>query len=194
MSNAIYPTLPGLTPKVSRTAVWESTIKGTASGREYAGAIMTSPRYRYRLEYEFLRDAVAFGELATLVGFFNARRGRVDSFLFTDPTDNAVAEQSFGTGDGSTTLFQLVRTYGGNVEPVYDPVITSILVNGVAVGYTQNNTGGITFNTAPAAAATITWTGSFYWRCRFTDDTLTAEQFMAELWSAKAVSFITRRP
>ena len=30
-----------------------------------------------------------------------------------------------------------------------------------------SSTGMVTFVTAPAAAAALTWTGAFYWRCRF---------------------------
>jgi hypothetical protein len=46
--------------------------------------------------------------------------GGFDTFLFTDPDDNAVAAQTFGVGDGDQDAFQLVRTLGSFTEPVYD--------------------------------------------------------------------------
>jgi hypothetical protein len=37
-----------------------------------------------------------------------------------------------------------------------------------------NGTGIITFNSAPAPGAKLTWTGSFYYLCRFAEDTIDA--------------------
>jgi hypothetical protein len=120
MSQTVYPSLPGIAFGVERAPVWSSDVQTTPSGREYRGAFMTYPRYRYKLVYEFLRDTSVYPELATLLGFFNARQGQFDTFLFSDPTDNSVAGQQLGSGDGTTTSFQLTRTYGAFTEPVYD--------------------------------------------------------------------------
>ena len=46
------------------------------------------------------------------MGFFNARKGSFDNFLFDDPTDDTASSQNFGTGDGVTANFQLTSTYG----------------------------------------------------------------------------------
>ncbi len=119
MSDAIYPTLPGLTWPVKRTPMWKTHISTTPSGREWRAALMNTPRYRYTLPYEFLRNEAAFQEFQTLFGFFNARQGSYDSFLFNDASDNTATAQAFGAGDGSTVLFQLLRTLGGNSEPVF---------------------------------------------------------------------------
>lgn len=43
-------------------------------------------------------------------------------FQFVDPNDNAVVAQPVATGDGGTTVFQLVRTFGGFTEPVLGPM------------------------------------------------------------------------
>lgn len=186
MSNAVYPTLPGLAYKVKRVSGFKTQVHETASGREYRSALMVYPRDRYTLQYEFLRDRNATDEMRTLLGFYRSRRGAYDSFLLNDPDDNAVSAQAFGTGDGTTKTFQLVRTLGGFVEPVYDlNGAPAIYKAGVlqGSGYTVSATGAVTFTTAPAAGAVLTWTGSYYWRVRFVKDDLELEKFMNELWS-----------
>lgn len=121
MSQAVYPTLPGLEFNCTRTPKWSTTRKTAVSLREYRSANASYPVYHYKLSYEFLRNTASFPELATLAGFFNARNGSFDSFLFTDPDDNTANLQLIGTGDGANKLFQLVRTFGAYVEPVFDP-------------------------------------------------------------------------
>lgn len=119
MSNAIYPdNLPGRAWPRKRAPVWKTTIKATPSGREWRSASMLTPRYRYTLQYNFLRSKAALQEFQTLFGFFNARSGSFDSFLFRDPDDNTVANQPVGTGDGIVLSFQLLRALGGFSEPV----------------------------------------------------------------------------
>lgn len=199
MSNAVYPVLPGLSFNVGRTAIFKTDVKSTPSGREFRGAQMSSPLYRYSLIYELLRDTTAFQELRTLLGFYNARQGSFDSFLFSDPDDNSVTAQAFGLGDNNTTLFQLVRALGGSVDPVYDTNNAPVIyISGVAkilgTDYVTNSTGGVTFYTAPASGSVISWTGAYYWRCRFLQDELSVEKFMQSFWQAKKVEFITVKP
>lgn len=129
MSNEIYPTLPGLTFGVQRNVLAPPvTIKTTPSQREYRARDATLPRYRYTLGYEFLRSAAAWAELQTLVGFFNRHGGSFDDFLFEDPDDHTATAAAFGIGDGTTTAFQLLRSFGAFSEPVRDlngaPTIT----------------------------------------------------------------------
>ena len=47
---------------------------------------------------------------------------------------------------------------------------------------------------APTAGQVLTWSGSFYWRCRFKQSQIEFEQFMKQLWSARAVEFTTCKP
>ena len=198
MSNAVYPVLPGLTYGVVKSPTWSTRVQTAVSGKELRAAFWSTPIWRYTLVYEFLRSASTFAELQNLVGFFNQRQGKFDSFLLDDPDDDSVTAQQFGTGDGSTTVFQLNRSYGGFTEPIYNvnnPSAVSIYVNGVlqtsGLGLT---TGGVlTFTTAPAAAAVLTWTGAYYWRVRFDLDAIDFSKFMNQLWEAKQVSLITVR-
>ena len=197
MSNAVYPTLPGLAWSSRRTPLWRTTVQTTPSGREWRTSPMSSPRYRYTLTYEFLRSTAAYPHLQTLLGFFNSRRGGYDSFLFSDPDDRTVTAQAFGTGDGVSTQWQLVRTLGGFVEPVYAlDGAANIYRDGalVASGVTVSADGAVTFASAPAAGVVLTWTGAYYWRCRFEDDELEFEQFLAKLWKTGQVMLLTVKP
>lgn len=192
MSDAIYPTLPGLTWSFIRTPIWKTTIQTTQSGRELRAANMSYPVYKYTLTYDVLRSGAGFTELQTLIAFFNARSGSYDSFLFSDPDDGTVTGQLFGTGDGVTKAFQLVKAFGGYTEPVIAVnTITQVTVAGTATAaYTVNNdTGILTFTTAPASGAALGWTGSFYYRCRFVADTYDFEKFMQNLWLLQKVDF-----
>ena len=58
--------------------------------------------------------------------------------------------------------------------------------------WSLGSTGAITFASAPAGGAALTWTGPYYWPCQFDDDALAASKFMGGLWEAKKVSFTTR--
>ena len=119
MSNAIFPVLPGITWDTVKTPIFNTVTKKAVSGRETRVAYMAAPMYSFKLNFEFLRDkmnvqvpASPFDELKQLMGFFISRQGSFDSFLFEDTTDNLATSQQFGTGNGSTTTFQLARDFG----------------------------------------------------------------------------------
>lgn len=195
MGNAVFPTLAGLAWGQMKTPMWKTDVKESVSGMEYRASLMTYPRYRVTMSYEVLRADLVNAELQTLMGFFNQRRGSFDSFLWTDPDDNSVVNASFGTGDGTTKTFTLSRLYGGFAEPVIDfngePVIK---VNGTTqttpAQYTIAN-GKVTFVTAPANGAALTWSGSYYRRVRFVRDEADFEKFMQDLWQAKKIELLT---
>ena len=190
MGQAVFPTLAGLTWSVTKTPQFKTQIRRSVSGSELRAAFMSYPTYTFQLSYDVLREAVAYAELQNIMGFFKQRQGSYDSFLFTDPTDNSVAQQSFGTGDGAATTFQLVRNYGGYIEPIMNVnAAPSIYVNGslqtLTTHYTISSTGLVTFVTAPGAGLSITWSGTFYYRVRFNNDSADFENFMYQLWSLK---------
>jgi uncharacterized protein (TIGR02217 family) len=140
-----------------------------------------------------LRTAAAYAELQQLIGFYNARQGQFDDWLYSDPDDNAVTAQQFGVGDGVTTQFQLVRTFGGFTEPVTNLVSTGfpVYLNGTQIftGVSTISSGILTFTTAPAAGVALAWSGSYYWRVRFDDIDLTLEKMMGGLWSSGDITF-----
>lgn len=194
MSNAVFPTPPpGFTLDTGKDMSFSTLIQQAVSGRELRISERAYPLYRHSLKYNFLRDTAAFPELKLIGGFYLARNGPADSFLFTDPDDFSVTLQSIGTGNGSNTLFQANRSFGGYTEPVFNiNTITDIQVNGFSVAYSYSaSTGVITCATPPAAAATVTWTGTYYFRCRFADDKMQFQKFMYQLWTQGKVDFIS---
>lgn len=197
MSQLIFPTLPGITWPVQRTVLPAPVvIKTTPSRREFRARDSTVPLYQYTLAFEFLRGASAYQEWQRLVGFYNTVGGQFDDWLFDDVNDNAASNQLFGFGDGVSTVFQLGRVLGSFLEPVYGlngaPVLT---VNDVLNGdFTVSNTGAITFGAPPAAGAALRWTGLFYWRCRFSDESLDLMQNYSTFMEVRKLSFRTVKP
>src|SRR4051812_38528020 len=105
MSTAAFPTLAGLGWDVIRTPLWQNITQQAVSGKETRVALWSYPRHQWELTFDVLRQGTVHGtaytEFAQLFGFFNARRGSFDSFLYQDADDNAVTGQGIGTGDGA---------------------------------------------------------------------------------------------
>lgn len=118
MSNALFPSLPGLNWNVVRSPRFSTKVQTTASGKELRSSFWTYPIWDFSLSFEFLRQDATNTELATLQGFFLARQGSFDSFLYSDPVDNTVTGSVFGAGDGVTTAFTLARNWAGFIEPI----------------------------------------------------------------------------
>jgi len=129
--------------------------------------------------------------VAQLVGLAFSCKGRAGTFLFTDPKDNAVTTFQFATGDGSSKVFQLTRPMDqhGEVDIVQNlNGSPSIFNNGTLVtsGYSIDSKGVVTFSVAPALGHALTWTGSFYFRLRFKEDTLQElKEFYNDAWNAQ---------
>ena len=198
MTIPIFPSLPGIGWDCKRTSVWNTNVQTAISGKEKRIALWSYPQYLWELNYEYLRSSTGHPEFQELMGFFNINQGRAGTFLYTDDTDYAVTGQPIGLGDGQTTTFQLVRASGGYTEPVFAPnTVTALYINTVALNpstyavasYGSANPGLVTFTTAPPAGAAITVDFSFYFPCRFEDDTLDFEIFLEQLWKASKVAF-----
>ena len=215
MGNAIFPTLPGQTIEIEKVPVFITHVQRSVSGRELRASFTSAPIWAITLSYEFLRTDPSYGELQALQGFFLARRGSWDSFLYLDPDDHQVADELIGTGNGSTRSFQLTRTVGGFAEPIANvadgfvgrrmwdedgrnamwprpgnsPLMWSTARNYTSSDYTVSATGLVTFNMAPAAGEPIYWSGTYYYRCRFKDDAQAYKQFLKGFWEAKKVEF-----
>jgi len=211
MSTQIFPALPGLGWSVKRTPVWKTRKQESISGKRTSIADWSFPRWEWEITFDFLRQAgtgqqsasfagASYAEFASLAGFFNLRSGAFDSFLYQDADDNTVVNQTIGTGDGSTTLFQLVRAFGGFVEPIYAPTnISAVFVNGINIGSAYSvsswglslTPGIITLNTPAGAGQTVAASFTYAFPCQFDDDRMTFEKFMAALYAAKSVKFST---
>ncbi|HEY1257782.1 MAG TPA: DUF2460 domain-containing protein [Stellaceae bacterium] len=200
----IFPALPGLAWSVTKVPTFQTRIQRAVSGRELRALDYPFPLWQFSLVFDFLRDdpAAGYNELRTLAGFYLACRGAFSTFLYDDPTDDTVSDQVLGTGDASQSVFQLVRSFGGApgfVEPIVAPnTVDAVYLNGLVqnpANYSVDPaTGLLTFATPPTSGAVITADFSYYFRCRFIDDSYTFENFMAKLWSVKKMTFISVRP
>jgi uncharacterized protein (TIGR02217 family) len=198
----LFPDLPGLTWSVTKAPKFATRTQTSISGRELRVADQAYPIWIWTLQYSFLRDErdMRFGaalgngydELRTLMGFYAKQQGSFNTFLYDDPTDNLIANESIGISDGSSTQYQLIRslTPTSFSEPITQPAnIAGIYANGVAIPYSLGANGVVTVNTAPPAGTNVTATFSYYWPVRFTEDTAEFENFMYQLWALKKLSF-----
>jgi uncharacterized protein (TIGR02217 family) len=199
MTNLIYPTFQGWSYKKEKTAIWKTNIYEATSGKEVRIQKWSYPRYKITLNYNFMTDnninsiTLDKGDVEKLQGFFNSVGGNCDDFLFYDDVENYCNNNIFGTGDGSTKIFQLYRTLPNWVEPVKGIVEKpKIYINGTQTNaFTWDNDGKITFTAAPAAGAILTWTGNYYFRVRFENEELEVSRTYDGLWEGIEINLIT---
>lgn len=194
----VMPFLAGQSIDMSKSPLWNTKVVQAASGKERRTALRAYPLWQFALKYETIRQRPTLDEVATFYEFFNTAQGKYLPWLYVDPTDNQVTGQQFGTGNASTTVFQLSRSIRTWVEPVrgvYDPLI---YVNGtlktLGTDYTLTGNGVVTFTSAPANAAVLTWSGYFYYLCRFDQDDLTLTQVVNQLWNGSGLKFTSTIP
>jgi len=202
----IFPSLPGLAWSVTKTPTFQTRIQRAVSGRELRALDYPYPLWQFTLVFDLLRDnpTAGYDELRTLMGFFMLCQGSFGTFLFRDPSDHRVTSQQIGIGNASTTIFQLQRAMGstlpggGFLEPIVAPdVVSGLYLDGITQSpgsYSVDpETGLVTFSTAPGSGLIITADYSYYFRCRFIDDSYAFENFMFQLWQLKKLTFISVR-
>lgn len=191
MSNAIFPSLRGVAAERDSTPVFDNIIQRAAGGRRYALGKRFYPVWRIRLKFNFLRQKLTHTELADLEGFFLQRHGNLDSFLYRDREWNTVATpQVFGIGDGVTKDFRLVYPRGGFIDRCGYVTPTGLVVTAggtPTVAFTLDNNANLSFTTAPAMAASLAWTGAYFYRVAFSKPDLTFTQFLKDLYSVSGV-------
>lgn len=198
MSTEVFPSLIGLGWPVSRQELWRTNVQENSGGKETRTGLWSYPRHLWTLTYDILRVGPSYQELQQLLGFFDNRLGRLESFLYRDEDDNQVAAQGLGTGNGVLAAFQLVRAFGGFVEPIFAPLnVTAVYLDAVPVSgalwsvssWGAAAPGVLTFLTPPTLGQVVTADFSFYFPARFERDDQTFQKFMAGAYSADGVSF-----
>ena len=178
-----------------------------ASGDEERNASWANSRRRYDVAYGIRRA----DDLAAVVAFFEARNGRLYGFRWKDWADYksclpsqapAATDQVIGTGAGTTTAFQLVKSYvsGGQTwtrtitKPVAGTVLVAIDGTEQTSGWSVDTTTGIvSFTTAPAAGAVITAGFEFDVPVRFDTDTLDVTLDLERLGSITSIPLLEIR-
>lgn len=150
-----------------------------ASGFERRSTPWAQGRRRYLIG----AGVRSLDDAATLVAFFEGRRGRLHGFRFRDFADfkscapsGAVAptDQPLGVGDGATTTFALAKTYADLARPIAKPVAGTVrvAVDGVetAAFAVDAASGLVTFDAPPAPGAALTAGFEFDTPVRFDAD------------------------
>ncbi|NBC37696.1 TIGR02217 family protein [Novosphingobium sp. FSY-8] len=168
--DVIYPLALALDTQVAPE--FSTSIITTASGFEHRNSQWANARLRFDVGPGVRSDS----DLATLIGFFRARRGAARGFRLKDPTDFSshgmtgtptANDQLLGVGDGIATSFALIKRYGESTMAVEDmqrrritrPRAASLLVSvggsAVTSGWTLGDGGIIHFATPPASGAQV---------------------------------------
>ena len=161
---------------------FSTTVQILNSGFEQRNINWAQARREYTVDISPSRGA----EWTAVLDFFHARRGRAYGFRLKDFSDFTMAAQSIGTGDGSTTAFQIFKRYIDDdaLAPPYDRELKKIVAGSVSVavaassmasGWSVDETTGIlTFDAAPAVDADITVACEFDVPVRFDTDLMQA--------------------
>lgn len=166
---------------------FSTTVIGSKAGFEQRNINWSRARASYNVAQGVRNDT----QQAALMTFFYAQSGKAYGFLFLDHRDHATTDtnkaagtpvyQTIGTGDGSTTTFQLVKVYSSTVRSytrkITRPKTGTITIkkdgvtasSGVSVSLT---TGIVTFTSAPADGVVITADFEFYVPVRFDVDNM----------------------
>jgi Conserved hypothetical protein 2217 (DUF2460) len=216
-----FPELIGLGYDVTWRAVWSGEVQEHQSGGEYRFSYWSEPLWEFDLTFNVLREGFWIGqpwdELRKLVGLNNACLGTTQGFKFKNVDDFTVPRQYIGTTDGTTTTFDLVRTYGANNPALgyngtehigflsdrapfslfIDSSSAAVSVNDPTYGYTLG-TGTpslqqLVFNAAPPAGHLLYVQMSYDYFARFKDATVDFDKFMQRLWQIKKVTLRTLR-
>jgi uncharacterized protein (TIGR02217 family) len=177
------------------------------SGDEVRNASWANSRRRYDISYGIRRA----DELAAVVAFFEARNGRLYGFRFKDWSDYrsglpsqvpTPVDQPVGTGDGTTTTFQLVKRYtsGGQgwTRTITKPVASSVrlALAGVeqSAGWSVDTTTGVvTFAVPPAVGAAVTAGFEFDVPVRFDSDLMDVTLDVERMGSITSIPLLELR-
>jgi len=193
MSDAVYPVLPGLTFDVGKQKEFVTLIQRSIGGNETRAGYYTEPITHWKLTYSFLEAA----DYTTFVNFFNARCGALQSFLFSDPTEDQAVKLSIGAGTGSEEHFQINRMKEGAAYTTNVGMPAPLVYVGGVLRTTNYSIGTddiITFTSPlPGTGIIVSWSGNLYHRVRFGTDLMDLNSFMYQLWEAQEVDLVSVR-
>ncbi len=195
-----FPSLAGQGWSVHKKPTFNTIVASATSGREVRDSLWQYPLWEFEAVFNGLDSDASYPglgaqSLQSLMGLFLQSGGQFGTFLYTDPTDNAVTNQGIATGDGSTTTFTMGRSLGGFTEPVgwVTSIVDVYLDGSPTTSYSLTTPNSLVFNSAPGSGVVITATFAHAFQCRFLDDTEDFEQFMANLWKVESLKFRTVR-
>lgn len=185
MSNAVFPSqLIGFTWDSKKKPIFNNITHSPPSGRDVRISLYSQPVYEFTLSNQWLSKT----DKDMLIGFFIARRGNFDSFLYTDE-DSVIQQQALTRDKGS---YQLVKSTDGAIEIINNVVgEPDIYVDDVLqvmdADYYIDDTGLIGFY--DFVSGLVTWSGSAYYRSVFLEDSLEYNQFADRLYDCGEIKF-----
>ena len=198
MSDLLFPDLC-IGYDFVKKPMFNTKIMTSVNGRELRASYQAVPKYEISLSLPILRESKK--EIQKIEDFFIARRGAFDSFLFKMPYDNEY-DCTF-VGDGITTAFQLHKNGLplGNTEAktVFeaDPLFWNqddqknfwsdndddLFWDDTKITVSKN---GIMQASKPLDDGEILRvTGTYFYRCRFADDSQAFTLFSYRLWKGE---------
>ena len=170
MSYSIFPDIEGMEWNNTKTPKFTTTVQKSGSKRRKTICCHSYPEWEFELSFTALNKA----QIQTLAGFIASVYGATVPFLWRDMEDYRQSGVPFGIGNGTTQIFQLLKTYNSTFyEPVTDIVAGSLAVyvgETLTAAYTLGDNGLITFTTAPANGTVLTADYEYYWRVAFDSD------------------------
>jgi uncharacterized protein (TIGR02217 family) len=210
----IFPSVPSSGYSIHRKPTFASIVRTPPSGREVTEIQNLYPLWEFELPYEILREqslnsapfapVSGFHELTQISEFWMRRNGQYGAFIYLDPDDNTRVGQTIGTGDGTTSTFVMVRTWGSGLLQLTEPVgvvdvrigvTLNIYLNGVLLSQPGNwwisskDLRTLSFTTPPGNGVVITADFSYFYYCRFIEDVIDLEEFMTGRWTLKSLKF-----
>jgi len=185
---------------------FSTDIVTLSSGYERRNSYWGTPR----LQFDVSSGVKSKDDVFSIYEFFMARAGRAYAFRFKNPFDFkscdpqdtlADSDQSLGTGDGSTTAFQVQKHYisGGqqlskNITRLVSGTLVIAIDDVATTAFTVNiETGIVTFTTAPANNAVLTCGYEFDVPVRFREDSLGVNALQFSAGSIPAIPLIEVR-
>jgi len=181
------------------------------SGREERNSRWAHARRRFNAGTGIRR----LDDLATVIDFFEERRGRLYGFRFRDPTDwksclpgqaIGAGDQGLGSGDGERRTFQLRKRYGQAHAPYWRPIAKPVAasvrlsVDGTELGggafAVDAATGVVTIDAGatPADGAAVRAGFAFDCPVRFDTDVLEIDLAAFEAGAVPVVPIVEIRP
>lgn len=219
MSNLVYPDqVRGLTYNVVKTPEFFTLVQDAPN--QYTTRIVQSqnPIWHWELIYNYLYDmdnnllaGESYSDLKILMGFYLARQGQFDDFLFWDPKDNFVGPalnpdstpnpqaQLQVVTDGVNFYSPIQRNFGGQFyEDITDlgpggltlyangalqTPVTDYIITGPGLAVPGASFMGLYVQWVTSPGTPVTAEFNFYFRVRFESDKVEFEEFMNDLWT-----------
>jgi hypothetical protein len=195
----IMPTLPlSMSEGLHKNPSFNTVRQKGPAGINAGIALKPFPTWDFQFSLENIQGHEQDKQtaVAQFLGTFMATAGGAGTFLFTDQQDNTVTNAQFGIADGKSISFQLSRNIFGAVDIIQNVVGTpTIRLNGsLSVPASISPSGIVTITEVPDAGVVLTWSGSFRYLCRFSEDTVDAVRTMTinngiDTWTMSGIKF-----